>query len=527
MISPLYYVSCLVYMIILAIILKHDLIQKSEINKEEKAYLRLLKWVIFFCAQDTIWGICASDRSIPDSILFISSTIFHLSTVFTTFFWLNYILTYLSGLIKHPKRLLLIDGIVVISQVILVCINVFTPVIFSVKNGMYITEKYRSIAFFNQYGVYLLMSLVTAINTVSIRDKRREKYVTVFIFTLAPVFLGAFQLLYPDGPFYSIGYFMGCFIIHIFVVTKERDELAQMQTAKQFAEQVMIANTDELTGLRNRRAYEEDMSSFEVRLDSDAYAYIAIDINGLKNINDTYGHAAGDKLITGTADCLITTLGTYGRVYRIGGDEFAAVVIADEGTLFNLQKSLDEATALWNKTHSAELSFSVGIATKAECSSSSISNIAKLADERMYKSKAAYYARTGIDRRGRQSAYNVLCASYTKVLKINLTTDSFTIINMNIDEKSPEMGYSERLSQWMHDFGTSGRIHKSDLDYYLSNTDIDYLRNYFIQNSRPLHVFYRRKIADSYRRTRMEILPAEDFSDENQSLYLYVKDIDK
>lgn len=53
-------------------------------------------------------------------------------------------------------------------------------------------------------------------------------------------------------------------------------------------------------------------------------------MNGLKTVNDTKGHAAGDELIKGAADCLALSVGNKGKVYRTGGDEFMAVVHSDD-----------------------------------------------------------------------------------------------------------------------------------------------------------------------------------------------------
>ncbi|MFR3283861.1 MAG: diguanylate cyclase domain-containing protein [Clostridium fessum] len=47
---------------------------------------------------------------------------------------------------------------------------------------------------------------------------------------------------------------------------------------------------------------------------------------GWKRVNDTYGHVAGDELIRAAADCMKNSFNEYGKVYRIGGDEFAVII---------------------------------------------------------------------------------------------------------------------------------------------------------------------------------------------------------
>ena len=93
-----------------------------------------------------------------------------------------------------------------------------------------------------------------------------------------------------------------------------------------------MANTDSMTGVRNKHAYSEAESHLNQRIrenDIDKLAVIVCDINGLKHVNDTLGHAAGDQLIK-DASALICGHFTHGAVYRIGGDEFV-VILKDKG----------------------------------------------------------------------------------------------------------------------------------------------------------------------------------------------------
>ena len=106
-----------------------------------------------------------------------------------------------------------------------------------------------------------------------------------------------------------------------------------------------MANTDSMTGVRNKHAYME----MEVQLDSriregaiDKLALIACDVNGLKYVNDTKGHAAGDQLIK-DASALICDIFNHGSVYRTGGDEFVVLL---QGKGYDTR---DEAIAAFNK----------------------------------------------------------------------------------------------------------------------------------------------------------------------------------
>lgn len=91
-----------------------------------------------------------------------------------------------------------------------------------------------------------------------------------------------------------------------------------------------MSNTDKMTGCFNRKAYDEDIS--EIRMDSQ-FIYVSMDVNGLKIINDRQGHAAGDELICVAASCMKTRFDRYGKVYRMGGDEFAAILFVKKRTV--------------------------------------------------------------------------------------------------------------------------------------------------------------------------------------------------
>ncbi len=292
-------------------------------------------------------------------------------------------------------------------------------------------------------------------------------------------------------------------------------------------ELIYKANRDELTGLLNRRAYEDDILCFPDVPPEQDFVYAAIDINGLKVTNDDLGHAAGDELIRGTAICLMRTFGNYGRIYRTGGDEFVSIFFADEEHVKDVLKDLEQVTATWSGQYIDSISVSVGYVTKREFPTDTVVDMAKIADERMYQAKTQYYAQKGIDRRGQAAAHTALCNLYTKILKINLTSDNFTVVNMDISEQAKDKGFSNSISEWLGSFGKLGYVHEEDLAEYLEKTDIAYLRDYFRGDKTSISIHYRRKYEDGFKQVVMEIIPADDYSHENQSLFLYVKMVDR
>ena len=292
-------------------------------------------------------------------------------------------------------------------------------------------------------------------------------------------------------------------------------------------EQERKYSLDPLTGLLNRRVYEADIARLSMRKLDQELVYISFDVNELKIINDSLGHEAGDELINGAAQCITNSFADNGKVYRIGGDEFAAIVYANEELLATMTGKLNISMKKWTGKYFDTLSISYGVVSVREKQDASLKELAQMADKRMYINKAQYYAGKGIDRKGQKEAYDAVCSSYTKILKANLTDDSFSIIQMDLFEKKKELGYSERMSKWMKNFAECGNIHEADLEFYLSHTDIDYLRNYFHQGNSYMCLYYKRRIRDQFRLSLLEMIPAGDYSDDHQSVFMYVKNIDR
>ncbi len=156
---------------------------------------------------------------------------------------------------------------------------------------------------------------------------------------------------------------------------------------------------DQATQLYNRRAFEEEKARLVLEPPTGDFVYVTADVNGLKTANDTLGHAAGDELIRGAADCLRAVFGRYGKVYRIGGDEFAVMLRVTPEKLETLQAELRRRVAAWKGERVGKLSISCGYAASREFPSETLAELSRISDERMYEAKAEHYRQAGIDRR--------------------------------------------------------------------------------------------------------------------------------
>ena len=146
---------------------------------------------------------------------------------------------------------------------------------------------------------------------------------------------------------------------------------------------------DSLTGLYNRSFFETEFA----RIDKDRRCPVSVivaDLDGLKLVNDTHGHEAGDELIRSAANILSSVFRSEDLVARIGGDEFVVLLRgADEKTTAALQGRIREAEQRLNgDTGVAQVRLSLGSATAN--SPEEVVSLMSRADKRMYEDKVAY-----------------------------------------------------------------------------------------------------------------------------------------
>jgi diguanylate cyclase (GGDEF)-like protein len=145
-----------------------------------------------------------------------------------------------------------------------------------------------------------------------------------------------------------------------------------------------LAATDALTGLGNRRKLIEDLDrSFEQRTEEQRL-FVLFDLNGFKRYNDTYGHPAGDALLSRLAGKLAEAVGRRGSCYRLGGDEFCAIAPVKTA---EIERFLDRTTAaLTESSVGFDVSSAFGCAVlpdEATCTDEAL----RVADQRLYAQK--------------------------------------------------------------------------------------------------------------------------------------------
>ncbi len=176
-------------------------------------------------------------------------------------------------------------------------------------------------------------------------------------------------------------------------------------TARKKAEAYLeyLGKHDVLTKLFNRSFFVDELNRLE-RKGPAPVTVLAIDINGLKDANDQFGHAAGDELLRRAGEVLSKLVVEPCSVARIGGDEFAVLMPAcQERDGEEMIAAIADLVALNNQYYSgAALSFSVGAATSRP--GERLEAVVRRADAAMYVEKRAYYSNVERERRRRTAA---------------------------------------------------------------------------------------------------------------------------
>ena len=194
-----------------------------------------------------------------------------------------------------------------------------------------------------------------------------------------------------------IGYFVNKTRFERYLLAESAVQLAESN--EKLAElQTKYAYYDQMTGLQNRRAYAEMMDRIAENMPADLCIVMA-DINGLKEMNDTYGHDAGDELIIGSADCLRHSFQEDDAIYRIGGDEFSVILESTEESVNECLRQLEKLCGSWKGKYADCISISCGFSSAKEFAD--LDYMRKMADQRMIASKREYYRKSGKDRRQR------------------------------------------------------------------------------------------------------------------------------
>ncbi len=385
--------------ILINVIINYDVFKKHSPDNDSparKAYRNFLIGIMIYYVTDAFWGVLNENHL--TLLNYTDTVIYFAAMAVCVFLWALYVIAYLGDQKRFGVALRWTGCLFLIFELIVIVINFFKPVLFWFdESGAYHAGQARYQTLFIQ----ILMFLGTSGHMLYIAHKSTGKikmrYRTIGIFGIVMVVFIIVQSFFPLLPFYAIGYMLGTCILHTFVLEDEkadrREELENLIRKGQLQELELgsaryLAYTDSLTGVRNKHAYLEDVFGIEHRIDEkllEKFALIVFDLNGLKAINDTKGHDAGDEYIK-SASRLICQQFKRSPVYRIGGDEFVALL---EGEDFENRDALLESfeRKIESNMKTGMVVISAGMEVFDPSHDISYRDVFERADKKMYERK--------------------------------------------------------------------------------------------------------------------------------------------
>lgn len=328
--------------LIIALIICHSFIftkKLSELSKATRAYRAFIISLLVFFVADSCWGILEEYKIIP--VLYADTVIFFLAMSVSVFLWTRYVAIYIGGKGKTNIIMMIIGLSMMVFVSVMLIINIFNPILFTFKDKKYDPNIGRYSLFIAEEVLYALTAIGALLEAFQPkRSSNKPRFLVISLFSIAMSVAIVFQILFPFLPMYSIGCMVGICLVNSFIVDYEK-ELNRKQLEEFLEREIKhqkeldstksLVYNDALTGAQSKFAYammEEEIDKLIAANLIDKFAVVVFDINGLKFINDTLGHEAGDKYIK---ECYKIMTDVYGdsKIYRFGGDEFV-VVLQDE-----------------------------------------------------------------------------------------------------------------------------------------------------------------------------------------------------
>ena len=343
--------------------------QKAEYDRDMRLLQQMMVTIGIANISDCcVYYLAGSSNIVIKVLVFLSGSGLFLGNVMIGYLWAKFIMVHMNIPFSDIRRN--IYRTIGLISIVLLVINIFYPLVFSVSDGRY-QRGFAYIIFLIFAAFYILDSLYLYVKRV--KKSGSLKLFPVHIF-LIPVILGVV---------------IQAFFVEISITwTSIAISVAGIMTALKNE----IIFTDCLTGLYNR-VYLEFLHKRACNKKDCWVSGIMIDLNGFKQINDNYGHAEGDLALCIVADLLRKSFSEYGVVTRYAGDEFVIMLnTTDDQLIQKIIKSAKKNFVTENEKNDKpyQLSASMGYAI-TNLSNETIDDFMNRIDEQMYQDKMKYY----------------------------------------------------------------------------------------------------------------------------------------
>ena len=375
-------ISLIVHLIINNVALKK--VEKTSDNLIRLKYRRYLFALIVFYVSDAIWGFFYDQRWVIPT--YIDTWVFFLSMAVSVLLWTITVIAFTKNKGSSGKILVGCGIFILAFQTGILVVNLFKPIVFSFNaEKEYLALPARHITLLMQMVLFMATALFAFTTSFHSEGEKRRHYRTVAFSGIIMASFIILQMFFPLMPFYSLGCLFGTCLIHTFVYKDKDLEFGiKIENANQ------KAYKDGLTGVKNKLAYLEALAELEIDLENGRlkeYGVVVFDLNGLKQINDTLGHEAGDEYIK-SACALICTQFYHSPVFRVGGDEFVVIL---KGCDYEKREELEGSfrKTIDENQRNGLVVVSSGMAVYQPENEETYNDVFKRADQLMYERKQA------------------------------------------------------------------------------------------------------------------------------------------
>ena len=343
--------------------------QKAEYDRDMRLLQQMMVTIGIANISDCcVYYLAGSSNIVIKVLVFLSGSGLFLGNVMIGYLWAKFIMVHMNIPFSDIRRK--IYRTIGLISIVLLVINIFYPLVFSVSEGRYQRES--------AYIIFLIFAVFYIWDSLYLYVKRVKKNGSLKLF---PVHIFLIPVI--------LGVVIQAFFVEIAITwTSIAISVAGIMTALKNE----IIFTDCLTGLYNRE-YLEFLHKRACNKKDCWVSGIMIDLNGFKQINDNYGHSEGDLALCIFADLLRKSFSEYGVVTRYAGDEFVIMLnTTDEQLIQKIIKSAKKNFVTENEKNDKpyQLSASMGYAI-TNLSNETIDDFMNRIDEQMYQDKLKYY----------------------------------------------------------------------------------------------------------------------------------------
>ena len=325
----MYYASFGILAIVIHIIINFEAIRypiKGE-NIAKRRYRSFLWGIMFYYIADVLWGFLYDTRIVP--LVYADTVLYFLTLGLSLFLWMRFTVAFLNKKNVLCEILTYTGWSIFVFEIATIIVNFFIPIMFAFESdGEYKPMQARYIALALKFLLFVIMAVYTLI--IAVKEEGRSGKLHHRAISLSGFVMSGFivlQALYPLLPFYAIGCLIANCIIHTYVEVDDK-----VLQARELGSVKKKAYKDALTDVKNTNAYTESKAIYEEKIHDKVITELGIvvfDLNNLKKVNDTLGHEAGDKYLKASSK-LICSIYKHSPIFRIGGDEFVALLEGED-----------------------------------------------------------------------------------------------------------------------------------------------------------------------------------------------------